>query len=285
MFRFANHDQLLDSLRVGSSSSAAAAVQSLISAAVHLQISPADDAKISIGASKMGGNPDSPNGTAWPDWQGTPLAFVLQIHLPDLNAFSATKALPQSGTLSFFYEGGEKVFGDQPTDQGAWRVLYFDNTDLHRLPPPKNPTAQFKSCTVTFSAVDSLPQQPALYKPAIKLTADVQTKYENWWLDQQHAAKTPDHRLFGYAADIQDDMHSQVQALVSGLKSDDPKAAATAQSGTAQNDSEWVLLLQLDSDESIDMRWGSDGMIYWWIERAKLTAHDFSRVWLILQSE
>jgi hypothetical protein len=43
------------------------------------------------------------------------LAFVLQIHLPDLNTFFCNKSrCLKMVPLGFFYEGGRKVFGDQP---------------------------------------------------------------------------------------------------------------------------------------------------------------------------
>ncbi|NOT29697.1 MAG: DUF1963 domain-containing protein [Planctomycetes bacterium] len=46
---------------------------------------------------------------------------------------------------------------------------------------------------------------------------------------------------------------------------------------------EWRLLLQLDSDERAKMMWGDAGRLYFWIRESDLCEHDFDKAWLILQ--
>jgi len=58
----------------------------------------------------------------------------------------------------------------------------------------------------------------------------------------------------------------------------DPRAAALAE-GAA----DWVLLLQVDTDDDAGMMWGDCGLIYFWIRREDLARRDFSNVWMILQ--
>lgn len=48
---------------------------------------------------------------------------------------------------------------------------------------------------------------------------------------------------------------------------------------------DWQLLLQVDSDETIGMRWASYGMLYFWLEKAALQQGQFDRSWLVLQSD
>ena len=48
---------------------------------------------------------------------------------------------------------------------------------------------------------------------------------------------------------------------------------------------DWLLLLQVDTDERINMRWGSTGMLYYWIRQEDLRARQFDHTWLVLQSE
>ena len=48
---------------------------------------------------------------------------------------------------------------------------------------------------------------------------------------------------------------------------------------------EWQLLLQIDTDENIGMRWGDAGMIYYWMRASDLQKCDFDDSWLVLQSD
>jgi len=46
---------------------------------------------------------------------------------------------------------------------------------------------------------------------------------------------------------------------------------------------EWVLLLQLGSDNGLDWMWGDAGHLYFWISRRDLERGEFSRMWQRLQ--
>lgn len=47
---------------------------------------------------------------------------------------------------------------------------------------------------------------------------------------------------------------------------------------------DWLLLLQIDSDEeNLSTMWGDAGRVYFWIRQQDLQKRDFSNVWLILQ--
>ncbi len=46
---------------------------------------------------------------------------------------------------------------------------------------------------------------------------------------------------------------------------------------------EWMLLLQLDSDDGADLMWGDGGMLYFWIRKEDLRQHRFDKVWMTLQ--
>jgi uncharacterized protein YwqG len=76
-------------------------------------------------------------------------------------------------------------------------------------------------------------------------------------------------------------MRLQCQLVSHGVTDEnDPRVAEL--SPRAKN---WRLLFQVDSDEHAGMRWGDNGMLYYWIERADLAAHRFDATWLVLQSE
>ena len=58
----------------------------------------------------------------------------------------------------------------------------------------------------------------------------------------------------------------------------DPRAAALDAGAD-----DWMLLLQLDSEEAEGMMWGDVGMLYFWIRRTDLTDRRFDRCWVLLQ--
>ena len=51
--------------------------------------------------SRVGGLPDLPDITRWPQWNGVPLAFLAQIDLGELAELNPDAPLPKSGLLSF----------------------------------------------------------------------------------------------------------------------------------------------------------------------------------------
>lgn len=46
---------------------------------------------------------------------------------------------------------------------------------------------------------------------------------------------------------------------------------------------DWILLLQLDTDDDAGMMWGDGGMLYFWIRKEDLERSRFDRCWMILQ--
>jgi len=245
-----------------------------------------DEARLPPGASKLGGLPDLPAGTAWPEWDGVPLALVAQVHLDDLRAYPAAAALPGAGWLHFFYDARQQAFGDKPGDRGAWQVRYTPGeaaAGLTRQAAPASlPAAsRFKPCAVAWALDWTMPLQPSVLNPKLAWTPDEQSKYDAF-IEQHFADRSgPLHRLLGQADDIQDDMHLQCQLLSHGVSDEhDPRAAALA--AGALN---WRLLLQVDSDAAAGMRWGSAGRLYFWVEQDALQARRFDNVWMAMQSD
>ena len=46
---------------------------------------------------------------------------------------------------------------------------------------------------------------------------------------------------------------------------------------------DWMLLLQVDTDDKAQMIWGDVGTLYYWIRRQDLENRDFDKVWMIFQ--
>jgi len=253
---------------------------------IRLYTTPAGKFDLAIGASRIGGIPDLPPGITWPAWKGLPQSFIAQINLDDVHRYVTTRVLPQSGMLWFFYDAQQETYGADPADRGGWYVIFSDDhSGLQRTVAPATlPAAsQFKARSTSFASEITLSQQPELEIPNFDWTDDEQQKYETLLSTfpnpADHAALH--NRLLGYPETIQDDMRLECQLASHGVTDiSDPRSAELSKGAT-----DWQLLLQIDTDERIGMRWGDAGMIYYWITRSDLQAHRFERSWLILQSD
>jgi uncharacterized protein YwqG len=248
-----------------------------------------DESEIPLGASKFGGLPDLAPGMQWPEFKGMPMSFIAQIRLSDLRSLEAAKVLPATGLLWFFYDAQQQTFGSDPADKAGWTVIYRDGApvpaQLHRTEAsqalPKG--ARFKPCSVSFASELTLPERPALEAPGLMWTPDEQKRYEDLYANYPNEADrgATRHRMLGHPDTIQDDMRAQCQLQAHGVSSaDDPRAAQLLPAAM-----DWLLLLQVDTDEDAGMRWANTGMLYYWIRRDALQARRFGDVWLVLQSE
>lgn len=257
-------------------------LEPLMTESIRLTSHPTDDKNIAIGASKLGGIPDLSSGFAWPIWKNIPLSFVAQLNLEQASQFDSGKVLPAHGLLTFFYDANQQHFGSDPVDRGQWKVWYFDGdvSQLRRNAAPAGlpPKALFQACTVDYSTEITLPLDLAAFE--IHWSPEDRNRYSEFMatFPTPEDRKLTHHRLLGNPDQIQDDMHLQAEAESHGQK---PGPVAPQ----ARQQFNWQLLLQIDTDETVGMKWANNGMLYYWIERQALVSQRFETVWLILQSE
>jgi uncharacterized protein YwqG len=251
---------------------------------IRLYTTAIDEFLLSVGASKIGGLPDLPPGTTWPQLKGKPQSFIAQIRMDDVHP---NGGLPKSGLLWFFYDAQQQTFGANPADRGGWQVIFKDGDlgGLQRTPTPAQlPAAsQFKACTITFASEMTLTQQPKLEIPNLDWSDAEQKQYEqllSTFPDQADRAMAH-NRMLGFPDTIQDDMRLECQLASHGVTDvNDPRASELSKGAM-----DWQLLLQIDSDEQAGMEWGNTGMLYYWIKGTDLQASRFDSTWLVLQSE
>ncbi len=256
-------------------------------ASIRLFTTAVDEFLLSVGASKLGGVPDLPPGTSWPQWKGLPQSFIAQIRMDDIHSYDTNGLLPQSGMLWFFYDAQQQTYGADPADLGGWRVIFMDSNPrgLQRTPAPAQlpASSQFKACAITFASEMTLSQQPKLEIPNLDWTDAEQKQYETLLSTFPNSADRAmvHHRLLGHPDTIQDDMRLECQLASHGVTDvSDPRASELSKSAM-----DWQLLLQIDSDEQAGMEWGNNGILYYWIKKGDLQAHHFDTTWLVLQSE
>src|SRR5262249_40444343 len=82
----------------------AAALQGSLRYSIRMRTALAQHAEPTLGATKIGGQPDLPLDMPWPEWRGAPLNFLAQIRLADIAAYDPDGELPHEGLLSFFFD-------------------------------------------------------------------------------------------------------------------------------------------------------------------------------------
>jgi uncharacterized protein YwqG len=228
---------------------------------------------VRIGGSKIGGYPDLPPDTAWPRFGQRPLAFAAQIDLEDVAAVAATD-LPDSGLLSFFFEGGEASFGVS-SDADAIRIIHTPaRTSLVRTPAPE--ALDF------FWLFEERPLRPES-ETTWPDPGSVDTRRLGWdhettmtysaIVGGAFLSPPPMHRMLGWAQRVQVDPRLTCEMVASGIRSfGDPRVAECE-----ERVGDWVLLLQIDSDEELEVIWGVIGRAYFLIRRDDLRARAFDR--------
>jgi uncharacterized protein YwqG len=94
----------------------------------------------------------------------------------------------------------------------------------------------------------------------------------------------PYHRMFGWPELVQNPMQMECQLASSGIWLGDGKGYRDPRAaGLAPGAADWLLLLQLDTDDAIGWMWGDVGTIYYWIRRQDLIAGRFDKSWMIFQ--
>jgi uncharacterized protein YwqG len=285
---------------------------------------PADGESIPLGATRIGGRPDLPAGTEWPyrppypdaadriaetfaaieniragnaaalakaspyAWsrekveaqakylidvvapaaEPRPLAFIAQLDLAEIHAVQPLDPdLPVAGRLLFFYDAQQLPEGINPGDSAGWMVLH-DATEpaaLVRIAPPPNlglpdMTAGFPPLRCrSRAALSPVPDEEAI--PAIPDRSDPDhARLANWYSELRSRRDWQAHQAGGRPDLIQ-------YGPWPGRKGED-----------------WVLLMQIDSDDRNGMLWGDSGMLYVWIRRNDLRARRFDQSRVILQS-
>ena len=282
-----NKSELLTALQPAGLVGVSKDIEQIYRESIRLTAQPAEPDSLAAGVSRLGGMPDLPPDTQWPALKDQPMSFIAQLQMAELAPYDEEGRLPRTGCIYFFYDAGQQTYGEDPSDRAGWKVWYADiaNDELIRQQPPAGllESAIFTACKLDYSREVTLPQQPAMYLDEFNWTPDEKHRYEDFLADfpSREDRSSIHHRMFGHSNTIQDDMHLQCALMANGAHSlDDPNADEFSRTAM-----DWILLLQIDSDENAGMLWANTGMLYFWIEKQALAARNFEKVWLVLQSE
>lgn len=253
-----------------------------------------------LGKSRIGGTPDFPTEFEWPNavyekitkkfWglgkstkvmEEKPMSFIAQLNLSELQGMDVSINLPSSGILYFFYDSHQSVWGFDPKDKSKFKVLFYsgDSTDLkkERFPDNLNGEGKFTGANVEFHSEISLPDTNN------KLYDKLSDSDQDWFFDQF----CPDeeiNKIGGYSDTIQGEMELQCELVTNGLYCGDPGGYNNPKAKVLEpNAKYWRLLLQIDSNEKLDMMWGDAGRLYFWIKEQDMEKSNFQESWMCLQ--
>jgi uncharacterized protein YwqG len=235
--------------------------------------------------SRIGGLPLLPDGVPWPEWKNKPLSFLCQIDLNEIPDACERHGLPDSGMLFFFYSQEQDTWGFDPKDEGSWRVVYATSpgSTPRAAPDGLDQAFVYMEKAVAFNHLETYPDGQDDRVGALNLSDRQSDQYVE--LCSGVFEDGPRHHLFGYPSPVQgNDMELECQLVSHGLYCGDPSGyrhqrAKELEAGRC----DWVLLLQLDTDDDAGMMWGDCGMLYFWIRKDDLARGHFDKCWMILQ--
>lgn len=212
--------------------------------AVFLIPTRVDEAKLALGATKLGGHPDLEASAKWPRVRGEPLTFLAQLDLADYAPSLPKGALPTSGLISFFMGN---VGGSERAGYCENAVVLFTKPGAklvrHEVPDDFFDVI-YQACSVKLHETISLPSYNNVHVTSV-LKGDAGKYGEHVWDETQPMIQVFGYREHGY----------------------DAEAKRSEQ-----------MLLQLPGDNQTDMEFGDVDAVSFYVDKKKLAAGDFKKV-------
>ena len=213
------------------------------------------------GASRLGGTPDLPPSSVWPEYRGVPMTFFAQVRV-DYPPLEPAASLP-AGMLQFFWD---EAYHDETDERGWCRVLHHDSSaPLERRPTPPGTRAEVDG----YARDGEYDEVPARVEPWLSLDPALLDVVDDDSFDavaETVGAVNGGHRLLGYAAPIQGPPEAEAESYL-------PADAAP------------VLLLQLDCTPPFESAGalGDAGAVYFLLPGDDLARGRFDRAVAIMQ--
>jgi len=253
----------------------------------------------SLGASRLGGWPDLPEGSTWPTWQQRPMAFIGQLNIEDISLAQPGIRLPKKGVLLFFLGCGTDTFEREPFNKQMYMTDLMPDID------------QKNSVKVVFSQSEVALERtryggdilPELFSPCpvkirkggMPLPHELTAHYQCMPFDDLELENY--NELLDYIAT--DDYENQISGYPAMLQStplewgvenqslgkdqfDVPKTESKLQSHNEAS-TQWSMLLQLTSDANADYIWGDGGHLYIYCPRAEMEQGVFDNCYAVFE--
>jgi len=237
--------------------------------------------------SKIGGQPNVNENFIWPTWKNKSLAFLAQLKFSEINGEGQLPNVPTSGLLHIFYDQEQSTWGFDPKDKGSWSLLFTkdENTPLNSPPYPSDidDEVKYKEIFLKSNAIKSYPNWEEKEISDLNMSETESDIYEDFRTSQYQNESL--HQIGGWPNPIQTpEMHIECQLASNGLYCGDESGYNDPRAKELQKHAnDWVLLMQIDSDDDASMMWGDTGILYFWIKKSDLKNEIFDHVWMVLQ--
>jgi uncharacterized protein YwqG len=250
--------------------------------------------------SKLGGLPDLPRGMEWPTFvaetfvvsphrpprktssQVRPLSFVAQINLADIAKAGCDLPLPESGLLLFFYDSEWVSCGLTSAETTGARAVFL---------PEQTATERVSASPAELTPARPLECQPSEVLPDTDYVEDNDSACSPEDFDE--VGETLDdvietisydgHAFGGWPYVIQNTMELECELYANGIEDDPERYREARARGLDKNATAWRLLLQLDSSDIPEWKWGDSGKIYFLCREEDIAARRFERCCVIQQ--
>lgn len=252
-----------------------------------------DDGDIPVGASKFGGCPDLPAGMEWFQVQhgsyAAPLYFVAQINFAEIASFDVEHKLPERGMLYFFYDGETDArLNWLPSGNGlTWQIFFCEDESavLSRCDSPANMeenefSQPFGAARLQFESELEMPPEGSdlIRDKEFFADTDVFYRYAEW---VSGVSRECHSQLFGHA---KLNMFNGMERDCECVRQKIPCTIDGEKSIAYEDLLHWNLLLQVDSNEEMDMYWGDMGWLCLWITSEDLRARRFDKCLVMHES-
>ena len=254
--------------------------RALIKYSISLHAKPPGDETLDVGATRSGGWPDLPASFTWPRNGDRPLAHCIQINLADLPPTTGLP-LPETGLLSFFYDPEDLLGGEWPVGINNCRVAWFPDVDAltrHAFPDDLDADYRWDPIGFDLEVILSVPAPEALDYQGIRYDRDEEPNY--FEIREALDVSYSDHRIGGWWSHGQNDPRVDAEAASRASSETEYYDIAKKIAGHPETFSDWHLLFQLQSIETLDGRYisiGDGDHACFMMRYEDLLAREFSR--------
>ena len=222
------------------------------------------------------------------------LSFLCQICLSEIPQSEHYPDTLNSGTLYFFADLSNNLIGWEKGCNGAWKVIFLESSAsaVGSLRKKSENTDDILVTSITpyremdFETVWRIgaPEQEfeVFNNLARKVNvSELHKALQNNFNLESHItfSRGIEHQLFGHPAYVQNLMQEECHEKFQNTHQH------RAQTDQIDGDiGDWILLLQLDTDNELDWFFGDSGRLFFWIRKQDLAILNFSNVCCLMQS-
>lgn len=247
-----SNDEVNSEMRKAGLSRIAPAVLKLLRPSIRLVVGEHSEQSVT----RLGGAPNMPSEIQWPTRRsGDPHSFLAQIDLATLPICEGLP-LPRTGSLFFFCDAQYLPDPDDSQDvKDGIKVVYLP-TALSGYDVRTPPRDLSRECIYESLA----------FNPELDLTAPAQNVWEISSLNLNEAESSTYCDLF-----TQVSTHGEPVHRMGGYPNQ-------VQYNKLESADDWLLLLQIDSQDETGMMWGDMGRLYFMVKQSDLESSSFDNI-------